>query len=149
VSVLLRQSGGFEGSFSGRVLLDMGDLPVPNTEDPGLLPFLEGDAASSASTTPAQRNHYSITCLNEILRPIPLLVHDFIERGQKVSYAVMASISLGVRKVRANLPLHVGGKEVEDGSWPLLLKRGKQNSHKLHVLLQHRPRSIPQPQESA
>ena len=133
MSVLLRQAYGFKGSFSGRVLLDMGDLPVSNTEDPGLR-FLEGDAASSAATTPAQRNHYSIARLTEILRSMPPLGHDFIERGEKVSYAVMASIRLGVRKVRANLPLHVGGKEVEE--WLLA-----PSPHKRQTKLSRSPRS--------
>src|SRR6185436_21100757 len=72
VSVLCRQPGGFEGFFQGVVLIDPGDLVIPDFIDPGEL-VLDRDAAGASDAPLPVRDDHPISHLDEVQRLVVVL----------------------------------------------------------------------------
>jgi hypothetical protein len=152
VSVLLRQPGGFEGSVLVREPLYANDAAVPHG------PYVPDVPACLRATLPppapdGERAEHLISGVDERMD----LDMSIVELPQEDFHDAPYSFwpSLHVRKVGDEDP---GGHELElrrrirqrKRAFEVASVQGLDSSpHQFHVLLRHRPRSIPQAQTSA
>ena len=148
MSVLLRQAGGFEGTLSPRKDLELRRLSVshrPNVCGP---PFDKRGASRWSGALQKEHNDLVVT-LEEGFRldTHPLEWAEEILKGSPRSFH--AGNSLDIQTSAGGFQLEVAMRHAEDGI-PVLATHGcVLIAERLEGFLRHRPRSIPQAQESA
>ena len=148
MSVLLRQPHGFECLFSRSEPDRSHDESIshgPDTE----YPLFEPCTAAPASTNDSWAHDDLLVVIDDLidLDPVVLqLPEELLERPEKTGVAM---VDLRIRKVKKIVPFDVRSKPREGGFRVAAVERFSNAPRDLHVLLRHRPRSIPQAQESA
>ena len=148
MSVVLRQSHGFEGLFPHREEFDSRRPAVahgPNMRDS----YLDGRATTPGSGAHEQEDDDLIAALEELLR----LSHGFLERSELILKNALDFLTSAIRPTQGVNVRHLVF-EVRMGcakcGIPVSAIGGLvQGAKRLNVCLRHRPRSIPQAQESA
>ena len=150
MSVVLRLAGGFEGSFATAVNLDADDLSVP---DPVEVRNCRLNGRFTSSATAVVRGYHEhhvakVPCLLDI-KPIAAL--ETAEPVRKppahgVRSPEDATLEEGIIR---NHEFDVIGPVAGNPREVPLVCRTKLGPDDCKVLLRHRPRSIPQAQESA
>jgi hypothetical protein len=148
VSVSLRQPHGFEGFGSVTVLARFGDLSVSQSEYMELVLF-EGGAAGPAATDQVNSDDNAVARIDELLR-LRLKLSVLEDLRKMLHTGVAAAMRSGPPRIVRPIPPH-GGRigQLNHCREVASVERIKPLAHQLHVLLRHRPRSIPQAQESA
>ena len=145
MSVLLRQAGGFEGA--GHILENLPpDDPAPAQSHYLGKPLVEWSAAASSTAPFAHRQDNAGPCVYELLRfeavvlpRAPVATRSFDDRIAPDVHAVMVQ-----HRSIAGVPNDVIVEQRPKG-----FRTFNSAANQFHVLLRHRPRSIPQAQESA
>src|SRR3954447_16784962 len=128
--------------------LDSYDSPVADGPDLGMAAF-ELDARALALALVTDHDHNFVSGVDQLLEVEAVVIPSFGPLGEELDDAVVASIDrvldpcLGIGEV----PLDLGGHAREDRFHVARSKRLSYAAHYLHVLLRHRPRSIPQAQD--
>jgi hypothetical protein len=107
------------------------------------------NAAAFAFTNKSANHDHSVTSVNEL---ILLSVHSIpyvVRVGQPLSKAVYPDVRLGIEHISSGIEHDLGVRELDRSLSLAAIQRFKDALRDLHVLLRHRPRSIPQAQESA
>ena len=149
MSVLLGQAGGFEGLSPREETANGDDLTVSQPSVKGEL-LVEGDLAAASShldPTEPENRIAEVTDLGFLeLKQVPGLPY----RSETAGHLVMAPVDRSLHRRRpGGHPLDIGRRVAEPQAGIVLIPRIHPLAHDLHVLLRHRPRSIPQAQESA
>src|SRR6185295_10552389 len=145
VSVLLRQAHGCESLGTVRVLLAAsGPFPTDEPYLPTLHPHF--NSAASAPSVQGGADEHIVARVQELHRPQMKLVPGFHPAPEVAAEAVVSvnGPSLLRREILELL--------AEERQHPLnarIVQAAKHRLDDLHVLLRHRPVSIPQAQESA
>ncbi len=146
VSVLLRQPQGFEGILAARVLLHASRGPIQN--GPRLRESLvHVQPASTAGAVSAGNNDDGVSSIYVLLgldAEVLVDLEDASQRTVRVCSNVRPRLNDAVDLLPLEIRRDLVGRGPEVTSHPTLVDR----SHRFHVLLRHRPRSIPR-QESA
>ena len=151
MSVLLRQPHGFEGSPLRQVGLEVRDLSIAKPPDVDLaICGLRTTCLSFSDLSHDHDGHVScIDCFLDLYVPIE-------HRGELTEQVLcrLASANGGyVRKTTSCSPLELGIRNLVSGGESSLkaslVESFIASPNDLHVLLRHRPRSIPQAQEPA
>jgi hypothetical protein len=148
VSVLLRQPHGFEGVLAHRESFAPCSLAVahgPKMRDS----YFDRRAAAPGSKTPQRKYHDSIIALEELFG----FKEHFLERLSLIFKELPDFLRPAVRPGEGHLirclPFEVRMHSAK-GAIPVTAVGGFVRSAKrLNICLRHRPRSIPQAQESA
>ena len=153
MNVLLRQSHGFEGLLLVVVVRDFFDLAGPQLANRRIVPG-KLDAASLAPGTHQEQADGSVLAhrpdLHVLQAPtFPTLHPD----PDPFADTVVSSVAPGIKTDVQVLYLN-GGVHLSEDRLPVVAglrprKPFDKPTNYLHVLLRHRPRSIPQAQESA
>jgi hypothetical protein len=146
VSVLLRQSGGFDGFRMRQKVADANDLPRSKVKD--LSDFLpELDARHPGGQVDVTEGEDRLAEVAELLRPIgeafPRLAAVLPPNlSRAVMTSVGSSLSLKARLDR-RVPLDVGIEVGQKGVQIIGIPRLDGALDGFHVFLRHRPPSIP------
>jgi hypothetical protein len=147
VSVLLRQPHGFEGFFHRPVLPAFNDETISDSAHEHVS-IVDADPAVAHTTSDHRRGDY-VVALVTYLEQVELdLGKRLYESAQKLLVGITANVRAWVRLVCAGV---VNQARVERGQIEVAgrVPGVEEPARVLHVLLRHRPRSIPQAQESA
>ncbi len=147
VSVLLRQAHGFEGCCPIPVVLVTHHQAVSDSRDAGHL-SAHGQAIAPASVEREVREDSlaSVTQLVNLDRERLPGLSEVLPEPFEAVVAVIDGIKAG-KQTRSHI-LEVAMKNGQYGVHVASVPRFDPPAHQLHVLLRHRPRSIPQAQEA-
>jgi hypothetical protein len=147
MSVLLRQPGGFEGFLLGVKVAPPDALPTPPTDSYPELPF-KGHVATAAVSASAQggdRHVSKIAQFDNVDGVVGKSVEQVLPQAPNSLVAVIAAFQGGEERVGLHLLVH----QCQKGTKVTPVEGVIESVVQVQVLPRHRPRSIPQAQESA
>src|SRR5829696_243788 len=140
---LLRQPGGFERFLSGEVLAPRGNLAVPNCEDDRVAD-VDLHVAVLHPPHAADEGYNLVPCIDQLLGLHPALLERLLPLAVVVAQRVGALHQPDViERALGRSPVDVRMPELSEPVQAAPVIRGEVLPHDLHVLLRHRPRSIP------
>jgi hypothetical protein len=150
VSVLLRQPHGFEGLRLAHVDLPMDDQPVPERVDMRVLPQRQLDPGGATAHPLVKEHDDAVPGIHQLilkldglpgaepLSPEPAHGHGPVVDATDARYLKFGGVPFDIGMQEASAEVSVTSNEGFEG-----------RAYALHVLLRHRPRSIPQCQEES
>jgi hypothetical protein len=148
VSVLLRQPGGFKSGFAIVEPLQADDLSA--VERPEVL-LVETDFYAALVPAGPERHEgeYLVARVDQFVWFVRILYEDGIKGLDDCGQALAPTASTRLDRIVGINELELLAHKVERPLPFAAIPRLVSSSHDLHVLPRHRPRSIPQAQESA
>jgi hypothetical protein len=151
VSVLLRQPHGFEGLARIVISVPLDDLSFPEAPDRSTKKFNGGGTACDRCVEPGERDEF-LARFDELL----LIDADTLEgrepvRAEAAHACVTTEVAFSeyVREATDELEFNLGVRHLQDALDVGLIESAAASLNYVNLLLRHRPRSIPQAQESA
>ena len=146
MSILLRQPHGFEGLRSVGNFLEPDDFPLAVSDEEGRR-NLDVDTTALASKSQLSECNDAVTYVpHVVIGRVKHLEALGIVR-EELSQAFMAAIG-ALDRCPLGYELPVFGEAIDPRIEVASMQRFEGLHEELHVLLRHRPRSIPQAQES-
>jgi len=145
---LLRQDNGFEGLLPRSVLAHFHNLPVPILVHENFVNYDVGDTASGVATHARNRDH--VLASIDVFLDLDLNIgKEFQPPSGHVQNGLMALKGTGLGLVGDGPPHDLSIKVRQPCIKVTAIESLGCIAVDLNVLLRHRPRSIPQAQESA